>query len=164
MRLIALILVFFMLAGGCRSSSSGIVPISGDTYMVSRSSPAGAFASMPALQADTIREANKFAASKGKVAVAISITPYRPATGFPSVDYQFRLVDKDSPEARGQNLRQAPDTFVEVQNNLPPTQPASVAHPDLYTELTKLDDLRKRGLITDAEFETQKSAIMKRSQ
>lgn len=31
---------------------------------------------------------------------------------------------------------------------------------DVYTELTKLDDLRKRGIITEAEFEAQKKKIL----
>lgn len=31
---------------------------------------------------------------------------------------------------------------------------------DVYTELTKLDDLRKKGIITDAEFEIQKKKIL----
>jgi putative oligomerization/nucleic acid binding protein len=31
---------------------------------------------------------------------------------------------------------------------------------DVYTQLTKLDDLRKKGIITDAEFDTQKKKIL----
>ena len=31
---------------------------------------------------------------------------------------------------------------------------------DVYAELLKLDDLRKKGLLTDAEFEVQKKKIL----
>lgn len=31
---------------------------------------------------------------------------------------------------------------------------------DMYTELLKLEDLRKRGIITDAEFENQKKKLL----
>ena len=31
--------------------------------------------------------------------------------------------------------------------------------PDVYTELLKLDDLRKKGIITEAEFEAQKKRL-----
>jgi len=31
---------------------------------------------------------------------------------------------------------------------------------DMYTQLTKLDDLRKKGIITDAEFDAQKKKIL----
>ena len=34
---------------------------------------------------------------------------------------------------------------------------------DLYTEILKLDDLRKRGLLTDKEFEQQKKKLLKKS-
>ena len=34
---------------------------------------------------------------------------------------------------------------------------------DLYAELLKLDDLRKRGLLTDKEFEQEKKKLLKRS-
>ena len=30
----------------------------------------------------------------------------------------------------------------------------------MYSELIKLDDLRKKGIITDAEFESQKKLIL----
>ena len=32
--------------------------------------------------------------------------------------------------------------------------------PDMYTELLKLDDLRKRGLITDVEFQEQRNKLL----
>ena len=35
--------------------------------------------------------------------------------------------------------------------------------PDMYTEIMKLDDLRKKGLITDAEFEQQKQKLLNQS-
>ncbi|WP_254461228.1 SHOCT domain-containing protein [Xanthomonas sacchari] len=36
------------------------------------------------------------------------------------------------------------------------------AQPDLYAELLKLDDLRKKGLLTDAEFQAQKAKLLSR--
>ena len=32
--------------------------------------------------------------------------------------------------------------------------------PDMYAELTKLDDLRQKGILTDAEFDVQKKKIL----
>ena len=31
---------------------------------------------------------------------------------------------------------------------------------DVYAELIKLDDLRKRGILTEAEFQTQKQKLL----
>jgi hypothetical protein len=44
----------------------------------------------------------------------------------------------------------------------PPPPPAAAAAPegDLYEELTKLGDLRDKGILTDAEFEAQKARIL----
>jgi hypothetical protein len=38
----------------------------------------------------------------------------------------------------------------------PPAAPAK----DLYSEILKLDELRKRGLLTDAEFDAQKKKLL----
>jgi len=62
-------------------------------YLLSRRSIAGAFANMPKLKAEVIQEANKFAASKGKVAVPVSTSDTAPTHGFPSFEYRFRLED-----------------------------------------------------------------------
>jgi hypothetical protein len=34
---------------------------------------------------------------------------------------------------------------------------------DLYTELIKLDDLRKRGILTEEEFQAEKKKVLNRS-
>lgn len=38
------------------------------------------------------------------------------------------------------------------------------ANNDLYTELTKLDDLRKKGILTEAEYNDQKKKILEKQQ
>jgi hypothetical protein len=34
------------------------------------------------------------------------------------------------------------------------------ARPDIYTELMKLDDLRKKGVITEDEFQAEKAKLL----
>ena len=82
-----------VLATSC--SSTGVMSIGANTYMVSKSSKAGAFANTAKLKAGVIREANEYASARGKVAQGISIKERRPVTGFPSVEYQFSLVNPD---------------------------------------------------------------------
>lgn len=38
--------------------------------------------------------------------------------------------------------------------------PGTAGYSNRYVELTKLDDLRKKGIISDAEFEAQKKKIL----
>src|SRR5438105_13790407 len=86
---------------GC--ANPGIVQVSPDVYLLSRTDKGGIFGNASAMKAGVIREANNFAASQGKVAVAISLheTPLVVGSRFASVEYQFRVVDKNDPAARG---------------------------------------------------------------
>ena len=146
---------------GC-VANPGIVEMSPGTYMLSREDKAGIFGNASAMHAAVIEQADKFAASKGMVAVPISTheTPMYPGH-FATFDYQFRLVAPNSPEAKPTPMVQRPDVVVQqterksvdVRSN-----PASSL--DVYTELLKLDDLRKKGIITEQEFQAQKTKLL----
>jgi hypothetical protein len=154
-KLCVLLLTLTALGGGC--ANPGVVQLSPDTYLLAREDKGGIFGNAQALKAGVIRDANAFAESQGKVAIPVSskATPAWP-THFATFDYQFRVVDKDSPEAKRAVLTPVPDVVVQ-NGGTPAGQPF-----DLYAELTKLDELRKRGLLTDAEFETQKQMLLNR--
>jgi len=159
------VLVPFALAvlfTGC--SNPGIVKLSPDTYMLSRADRAGIFGNTAALKAGVIQDANEFAEKQGKVAIPINVaqTPVYPGH-FATVEYQFRVVDKNDPEAKRTSLVPRADVVIEKNEKI-----AADIHKiddtpkqtDLYTEIMKLDDLRKKGLITDAEFEQQKQRLL----
>jgi hypothetical protein len=76
---------------GCQSPD--VIRMSSDTYLISKSSGAGAFTDRSKLKVKVVSQANEFAESHGKVVEPISLSEKVPAFGFPSVDYQFRLVD-----------------------------------------------------------------------
>lgn len=150
------------LFAGC--ANPGIVQLSPDTYMLSRADRAGIFGNTAALKAGVIKEANEFAQSKGKVAIPLSSrdTPVYPGH-FATVEYQFRVVDKDDPEAKRTSLVQRADVVVEKTEKISAdvrTKEDKV--PDLYAELTKLDDLRKRGILTEDEFIVQKKRLLEK--
>lgn len=99
-------LLVILVVAGC-ASSPGIVQLSPDTYMISKEDHAGVFGSLAKLKADTIREANEFAAREGKVAVPIA-SKERPmgicCGQWARFEYQFRVVDKNDPEVRRASL------------------------------------------------------------
>lgn len=149
---------FVVLLAGC--ANPGIVPLSQDTFMLSRTDHGGILGNASAMKADVIQEANTFAASKGKVAVPLAIneTPLIAGARFASIEYQFRLVDQNDPLTKNVVLVPGPNrSSVDVT-----TRDASPPRPDTYSEMIKLDDLRKRGILTDAEFETQKQKLLAR--
>jgi len=136
---------------GC--SNPKIVKVAPDTYLLSRADHAGVFGNPSAMKVDVIREANEFAENQGKIVIPVYLneTPGWP-THFATCDYQFRLVDKSDPDAQRTNhILQSNDAKTKEQTN---------RQKDIHAELIKLDDLRKKGIITDAEFEMQKKKIL----
>jgi hypothetical protein len=154
-----LCLSLVIVLAGCATATP--VPMGNDTYMISQTSAGGMFKAMGSLKAEVMNQANSFAASKGKVAIPIAAheAPAYPGH-MPNFEYQFRLVDKDDPRASGGALIPRADVVVEMQTPNSAPAPDTVKSKDMYTELLKLDDLRKRGVITDTEFEAQKSKLL----
>lgn len=94
-------LIVALLATGCQST--GIVQLSPDTYMITKEDHRGIFAfNRSKLKTDTIREANDFAEKKGKIAAQVSLKehPMGILGDWASVEYQFRVIDKNSFEVK----------------------------------------------------------------
>lgn len=159
---VVLLLGAAVVLGGCATAE--IVPMGSDSYMISQTSAGGMFTNMGALKAEVIKRANAFAEKHGKVAVPIASRETSPAPGrMPNFEYQFRLVDANDPRAPGGGL--IPRADMVIENDVYPASRSTSSKPaetDVYTELLKLDDLRKRGIITDAEFENQKAIILRK--
>lgn len=161
MRMLPIALVLSL--GAC--ATADVVQISGDTYMISQTSAAGMFVNAGKLKADVIGRANAFAASKNKVAIPVQseYQPPVPGRSMPSFEYEFRVVDKDDPRAAGMALLKRHDLVIQNDQTLGEdirTKDVTQHGPDTYTELLKLDDLLKRGIITQSEFDAQKKKLL----
>ena len=163
--LVALILLLFsFLFSGCFSSN--MVKLSPDTYMIRVEDHGGIFAfNRGKLKSSAIKQANNFAASKGKVAIPVAMEshPVGVLGDWAAVEYQFRVVSQDDPEAQRTSLTPRPDVVIEKDSNISvdiKTKDQTEQTKDVYKELLKLDDLRKKGIITEEEFETQKKKIL----
>ncbi len=148
-------------------ANPGIVKISPDTYMLYKTDKAGIFGNAAMMKANVIREANAFAENQGKVAIPISTQSTPMARGqFATFEYQFRVVDNKDPEAQRTSLVPRADVVIAKTEKISADihlEETSENEVDFYTEIMKLDDLRKKGLITDAEFESEKKKLLKRS-
>jgi hypothetical protein len=79
---------------------------------------------------------------------------------FASIEYQFRVVDRNDPEAKRTSLVPRANVVIEKTEKISAdVHTKNDKPPDLYTELMKLDDLRKRGVITEEEFQAQKKRL-----
>lgn len=164
MKKIALTLtVLTVILAGC--ANPGVVKMSPDTYMISRTDKGGIFGNAGAMKAEVIREATEFAEKQGKVAIPLASkeTPLLVGRQFASFEYQFRVVDPRDPEARRTSLTPRADVVIEKTEKIDAnvkTRDDTPKTKDVYAELVKLDDLRKRGILTDAEFEEQKKKLL----
>ena len=163
MKKITSALFFVGLVSGC--ANPGVVEISPDTYMLAREAHGGIFASPAALKAGVIEDANLFAASKGKVAVPISSHENPMGNGpaqWASFEYQFRVVDKNDPIVRRAQLVKNPNVIIQKEDPdvTDKKSSKSESHQDIYADLTKLEELRKSGVITDEEFVAQKKKVL----
>lgn len=145
-------------------ANAGVVQVAPDTYLLSKQDNAGIFGNFPRFKTEVIQEANDFATGKGKVAIPVTMneTPAGPGR-FATFQYQFRLVEASDPAAQRVTLTKQPDVLIESKSrstsdvNVRTPQAQSV---DLYSELIKLDDLRKRGILTETEFDAQKTKLL----
>lgn len=150
--------VLAVLLAACAKPGT-VVQLSPDTYMVSRTDKGGAFGSASAMKVDAIREASEFAAGQGKVAIPLHIreAPAAPG-GFASVEYQFRVLDKSDPEARRVSVVPRSDAAAERAEK---SESGGIdVRANLYSELIRLDELRRRGILTEAEFDAQKRKLL----
>jgi hypothetical protein len=159
-------LVFALLVG-CTSAPQ-IVKQSDNTYSMTRTDRGGSFDDVGATKTSMMREANDFAAKQGKVASTVSMKDTPAAVqGFTVIDYQFKLVDKDAlPQtavlsARSDVVQASAPKASSVTNPASPLTRTQGPHSiDIYGELIKLDDLRKRGILTDEEFAREKKKVL----
>ena len=161
-RLPSALISLLLVAGLAGCATSDIVPMGTDTYMIAQTSAGGIFKAMSSLKTEVIQRANQFAESKGKVAIPVASkeTPARPGRNMPTFEYQFRLVDKADPRASGAALVPRADIVVESKHAYS-DKPQTGQRQDVYTELLKLDELKKRGIINEAEFQVQKERLLK---
>ncbi len=141
-----------------------VIPTGQNMYMLQATSQVVGWGDLGEMKAAVYREATAFAESKGKVIVPISTNEANTAWGKKAFfELRFKLADRDSPEAL--NVRMVPQPNVVIENREKvsaeiKTQDTTEKKKDVYAELIKLDDLRKKGIITDAEFEVQKKRIL----
>ena len=155
---------------GC--ANTRIVKMSPDTYMLTRQDNAGIFGNAAKMKADVIREATEFAESQGKVAIPLAVNEKPMVVGgfgrfgtFASIEYQFRVVEKDDSEARRTSLVPKPDIVIDKTEKISKDiriEDISKNNPDLYSELIKLGDLLEKNLITQEEFEKEKQRLLNR--
>ena len=126
-----------------------VASIGNNTYTITREANSVFSRNIKKLKSEAMDDAAKFCASRGKQLKVLSIAedPSIFMLGFINVKVTFKALDAGDPEL------------------LAPIEAVGQSAPkdDFYSELIKLDDLRKKGILTDEEFAAQKKKILSRS-
>ncbi len=162
-----------LLAATCRAETNPeIVSLGHDTYALTRSATNGFTRKTEKLQTQALEDAAAYCAKLHKELKVLNTTadkPTVPLTGFASVKVVFKALDANDPELLAPVAVTIPGTAtpVYVQPAATPavaeSAPPKTATDVLYNDLTKLDDLRKRGLLTDEEFQAQKKKLLEKA-
>ena len=148
---------------GC--TSSGVMQIGPDTYTIATSneiSPAWA-------KKSALKDAEEYCQSNGKYVMPMQT---RTASHVDSVgdniatyDFTFRCLASNDPDLTRPELRD-PTTNINVNENVRISDESAKRDSDedfdLYTELQKLDQLRKDGILSEEEFQQQKKKVLEK--
>ncbi|MBK6961565.1 MAG: SHOCT domain-containing protein [Gammaproteobacteria bacterium] len=156
------LLLFSVFMAGCASPK--FVNIGPDKYLIFREDHRGVFGKVETLRAAVIEEANAFAESKGMLAypIAAKTVPLQVCTAcWASFEYQFKLVNKNDHTTPKTHLVDNTDVVVDDAGNVAGEIRTTHSVRDVHSELIKLDDLRKKGIINETEFDEQKKKILR---
>lgn len=137
---------------GC--SSTGVIPMSQDSYFIGKKDGTPGIGISLSNKAEVYQEATTFCNKKKLEVFTLreTVTPAAPGR-LGSTELHFKCV---VPGGTAQSLVKDADKVVNV-NNRTSTKPNN-----MYTELTKLKELKDSGIITQKEFDTEKKEILTR--
>lgn len=144
---------------GC-ATSTGVVPIGQDTFMISGSGKSPGGYSGSEVKAASYREASQYCTSLGKKLQVVNTRQNDQSFGVnATAELTFMCLDATDAELSRPKLRNEANQVIEVRKDIKLKDQTSKSK-DFYDELVKLDDLRKRGIINAAEFDDQKKRLL----
>jgi hypothetical protein len=110
------------------------------------------------LKAEATDAAAKYCETQGKILKVVSLKTKQPrfSLGYCEAKIVFMALNAGDPAL----LPPAP--VVSVEPGMAPP-PRALTTDELVTELTKLDDLRKKGILTEDEFQSEKRKVLSHS-
>jgi hypothetical protein len=152
---------------GYASPPPAPVSMGDNTYSITREAGSAFNRDIEKLKEDATDAASKFCADQGKQMKVISLTGKVPmfATGYAKAKIVFKALSPGDPELT--SVPAAPGAPASYAPGAPaPYYAPAEKHlttDDLYNQLVKLDDLRKKGILTDDEFQAEKKKLLTHS-
>ncbi len=146
--------LYLALLGCASAADSKVIPMGDDTFSITRQAGTAFTRDAGGMKAIVKQEAEDYCAAQNKVLKVVSLTSDKPAfmTGYVKAKIVFKALSPGDAEL-------APAGSTITVNG---TQVAAGAG-DMYSDLIKLEDLHKKGILTDDEFQSEKKKILNRS-
>lgn len=158
MRWIGVIVILFAIAAGghAAAQSPDVVSLSDNTYSITVSATHKFTRNTEKLKAQATAAASEFCAQQGKQLKIVSMNDHKSmflVGDMASATITFKALDLIDPELS----RPAPIATDAAAG------PATGTNEALYANLLRLDDLHKKGILTDEEFAAAKKKELERA-
>jgi hypothetical protein len=136
-----------------------VVSMGGDTYSIRVEAKSAFNRDGDKLKAEASDAAANYCAAQGKVLKVVSLTGKVPmfSTGYANAKIVFKALSPGDPE-----LSSPPPSATAGSASVAPAA-RQLTTDELYNELMKLDDLRKKGILSDEEFQAEKKKVLSHS-
>ncbi len=151
---------------GSHDTVGNPVSLDNNTYSITCEATNGFMRDEDQLKADASAAAEKFCAAQGKTLKIISVKSKMPtfSTGYGWAKITFMALNPGEP------IMSAPAAPMGAPGSgsgaayagapAAPAAPLSLTTDEMYTQLLKLDDLRKKGILTEEEFQAEKKKVL----
>lgn len=116
-KILGLLLVADGLLAGCSATSTGIVPMGRDTYMISKEQGSG-FPGLGTMKGEIITEAVQYCRKQGKEFQIISTKETQPPYilgNYPRSEIEFMCLNAGDKEFQRPKLQTVPNTIIQVK-------------------------------------------------
>jgi hypothetical protein len=147
------------------------IPLGNNTYELTREATNVLSRDIDAMKTEVTEDAANFCATQGKQLKVVSLTSEKPLMtfGYCKAKIVFKALNAGDPELTGAPAPvagNAQPAYIAVSQ---PPPPAAVRLPlmttsEIVAALTQLDDLRKKGILTEEEFQSEKQKVLSHSQ
>ncbi|MCP3888973.1 MAG: SHOCT domain-containing protein [Desulfobulbaceae bacterium] len=147
--------LLLIIISGC--ASTGVVPMSQDSYFIGKKDGAPGIGVSLSNKAEVYQEATEFCDRKSLEVLTLRETVIAAAPGrLGSTELHFKCVQ---PGGTAQPVVRGTDKDFTVNSNVNISSEGSNSK-DMYTELKKLKELKDSGIITQKEFDIEKQEIL----
>jgi hypothetical protein len=147
-------IILFTLSAVTGCSSTGVVPMSQDSFFIGKKDGSPGIGVSLSNKAEVYKEANEFCDKKSLEVFVLreNVIPAAPAR-LGSTELTFKCV---APGGSSQGLVNDADTVIKVDSNIK----KGTKSKDMYSELIKLKELKDSEIINQEEFEKEKKEIL----